>query len=223
MAARHGLVLVSVLAALLSAAACSEETPTSPALPTSRSYAPLDVRCWIEGTLLCSVNRFGDGDLTDKAEWFATDLPWGTTADPSVTFSRPGVPVASRPVKVYIAARVGTETRASTLSYELAQGVAPIPLAALTGFTYEGDTGFTTIEGVRVEIVGGNGVAAASVVSGGGGFYMFTHVRVGVPFTMRASKDGYGSVDVQHPGIRVLPEGFLETSTIAQHFRLNRR
>lgn len=222
MAARHGLALVSVLAALLGAGGCSE-TPTSPAPPTSRSYAPLDVRCWIEGTLLCSVNRFGDGDLTGKAEWFATDLPWGTTPDPSVTFSRPGVPVASRPVKLYMAARVGTEADASPLSYELAPGAAPIPLAALTGFTFEGDTGFTGLEGVRVEIAGGTGITPASIVSGGGGFYMVTHVRVGVPFTMRASKDGYGSVDLQHPGIRVLPEGFPDTSTTAQHFRLNKR
>jgi hypothetical protein len=49
------------------------------------------------------------------------------------------------------------------------------------------------------------------------------HVRVGVPFTIRASKPGYGSVEMQHSGIRVLPEGFPDTSTIAQHFRLNRR
>ena len=223
MPARHGLFRVSVFAALLGVAACSD-TPTSPQAPIGRgSYAPLDVRCWMEAELLCNVHRFGDGDLTANAEWFATELPWGTVGDASVTFTRPGVPVASRPVKLYIAARVGTETRASSLSYEMAPGAVPIPLAALTGFTYEGDIGLTTLEGVRVEIAGGSGVATASALSGGGGFYSIMHVRVGVPFTIRASKDGYGTVDVQHPGIRVLPEGFLETSTIAQHFRLNRR
>lgn len=224
MAARHGLTLVSVCAALLAVGACSE-TPTSPEAPsTGRSnYAPLDVRCWIEGSLLCSVNRFGEGDLTDKAQWFATDLPWGTTPDPAVTFTRAGVPVASRSVKLYIAARVGAETDTSPLSYELAPGATPIPLAALVGFTYEGDTGFTTLEGVRIEIVGGNGVSAASLVSGGGGFYQFTHVRVGVPFTMRASKEGYTSVEVQHAGIRVLDGGFPDTASAAQHFRMNRR
>ncbi len=222
MTARHGPALVSVLAALLGTAACSD-TPNSPtpATSTARGYAPLDVRCWIEGTLLCSLNRFGDGDLTDKAEWFATDLPWGTTPDPSVRFPRPGVPVASRPVKLYMAARVGTEVDASPVSYELAPGAAPIPLAALAGFTFEGDSGFTALDGVRVEILNAPGTAATSTLSNG--FYSIQHVRVGVPFTMRASKDGYASAEVQHPGIRVLPEGFPDAATTAQHFRLNRR
>jgi hypothetical protein len=91
MAAHHGLVLVSVLAALLGAAACSE-TPTGPATPTSRSYAPLDVRCWIEGTLLCSVNRFRDGDLTDKAEWFATGPPRAAGRFPRYLHDRAALP-----------------------------------------------------------------------------------------------------------------------------------
>ena len=108
MPARHGLFLVSVFAALLGVAACSD-TPTSPQAPIGRgSYAPLDVRCWMEAELVCNVHRFGDGDLTANAEWFATELPWGTVGDASVTFTRPGVPVASRPVKLYIAARTAT-------------------------------------------------------------------------------------------------------------------
>lgn len=222
MAARHGLTLVTVLAAL-GAAAC-RETPTSPGPSTGRgNYAPLEVHCLTAPELACLVRRFGGGDLTARAEWYATDQPGGTTTDPAVTFPRPGVPVAARPVKVYIAARVGTEARASSLSYEITPGAAPVSLAAVLGFTYEGDAGFAALDGVRVEIVSGPGLAATPAVSGINGLYTIPHVRVGVPFTIRASKTGYGSVDVQHAGIRVLSEGFPDTSTIAQHFRLNRR
>ena len=223
-ASRLRLAIVGCLVATAGMAACGE-TPTSPATPgTARNtFAPLDVRCWLEAELLCSVHRFGEGDLTARAEWYATELIWGTTADPAVTFPRPGVPVASRPVKLYIAARVGTETRASSLAYDMAPGARPIALAALVGFSYEGDTGFTVLEGVRVDLLDGDGTAGLSAVTGGGGFYTISHVRVGVPFTIRASKAGYLPVNVQHPGIRVLPEGFPDTASIAQHFRLIKR
>lgn len=199
--------------------------PTEPTalVPDGRNYIPLNVNCLVSPELACVVTRFGQGDLTAQAEWYATDVIYGTTADPAVTFPGPGVPAATRPVKLYIAARIGTETRASSLSYEMAPGTRPVPLAAIAGFTYEGDTGLTTLDGVRIEIVDGEGIAGMSVVSGLSGFFLLSHVRIGMPFTMRASKPGYTSVDVQHPGIRVGPEGFPDVTTTAQHFRLNRQ
>lgn len=212
------------LLGLLLLAGC-HSTPTEPtaAGPDGRTYVPLNVNCLMAPELACAVTRFGQGDLTAQAEWYATDVIYGTTADPAVTFPRPGVPVASRPVKLYIAARIGTETRASSLSYDMAPGTRPIPLAALVGFTYEGDTGFNVLEGVRIEVLGNESVAGASTVTGAGGFYQLWHMRIGVPFTMRASKPGYTSVDVPHPGIRIAPEGFPDVATSAQHFRLNRQ
>lgn len=217
-AARHVGLLLLLLAGCHS-------TPTEPtaAVPDGRSYVPLNVSCLMAPELACVVTRFGQGDLTSQAEWYATDVMYGTTAADGVTFPRPGVPVPSRPVKLYIAARVGTETRASSLSYEMAPGARPIELAALFGFAYEGDTGFNGLEGVRVEALGGDGVTGASAVTGSNGFYLLSHVRVGVPFTLRASKTGYRSVDVAHPGVRVLAEGFPDTTTTAQHFRLTRQ
>lgn len=224
MTPRLRLAVVGCVVTAVGMAACSG-TPTSPASPgTARnSFAPLDVRCWMEAELLCSVNRFGEGDLTARAEWYATELSWGTTADPAVTFPRPGVPVASRAVKLYIAARVGTETRASSFAYEMAPGARPIPLAMLTGFVFEGDTGFTGLEGVKVEILDGEGVAGFSATTMVNGYYAIASVRVGVPFTMRATRTGYDSSVVRHEGIKVLPEGLPDFPTAAQHFRLNKR
>lgn len=223
MTRRLPLALVGWMVVALAAGACGG-TPTGPGPSAPRtSYAPLDVRCWIEAELLCSVHRFGEGDLTARAEWFATDVIWGTVAFPGVTFPRPGVPVATRPVRLYIAARVGTEARASSFAYEMAPGARPIPLALLTGFVFEGDTGFTGLEGVKVEILDGEGVAGFTATTNLTGSYSISYVRVGVPFTMRASRTGYEPSVVRHDGIKMLPEGLPDFATTAQHFRLKKQ
>lgn len=223
MSARHGWALVSLFGAVIGIAACSE-TPTSPQAPVGRgSYAPLQVQCTMEAELLCSVFRFGEGDLTAGAEWYATGLPWGTVPEPGVSFPRPGVPVASRPVKLYIAARVGTETDASSFAYEMAPGARPVLLAMLTGLVYEGDVGFTGLEGVDVQILDGEGMAGSSTTTNVSGFYAMSYVRVGVPFTIRATKNGYEPSLARHDGIKALPEGLPDFFTTSQHFRLKRR
>jgi hypothetical protein len=169
------------------------------------------------------VQRFGEGDLTARAEWFATDVMWGTTPDARVTFRAPGVPEATERVRVFIGARVGTETDQSPYSYETAPGARPSPLAALSGFVYEGDSGLTGLSNVTVEILDGDGTAGLSATTNGNGFYIIFHLRVGVPFTIRASKVGYEPAVAAHQGIMPSPQGFPDSDTIFQHLRLKPR
>ena len=214
--------LGGVIVTALSLGGCqAAETPTQ---PTARfSLAPLEVRCSADATLVCAVQRFGEGDLTAQAQWFATDVIWGTQPDPAVTFPTPGVPVVARPVRLYIGARVNTETRASSYSYEMAPGSRAVPLAALSGFVYEGEAGYSGMSDARVEILEGEANAGLSATTNLNGFYLIFHVRVGVPFTIRASKSGYGPSVAAHQGIKPHPLGFPDAETISQHFRLNQQ
>ncbi|MEZ5418676.1 MAG: carboxypeptidase-like regulatory domain-containing protein [Vicinamibacterales bacterium] len=168
------------------------------------------------------MTRFGEGDLTFLAEWYTSDVGWADPAPAPVTFARPGVPVATTPTVVYIAARLGTERRASSFSYELAPGTPPVPLATLMGSTLEGETGATALADVRVEVIGTQGGRVVTTSSGAGGVYFLPHVRVGVPLRLRASKPGFRTTEVNHPGIRAHPDGFPDYTTNGQIFRLVR-
>lgn len=214
--------LVAVCVAAVGLSACQEAS--TPTRPTGKpQYVPLEVRCAVTAGLACTLRRFGEGDLTAAAEWFATDVIWVGGVDPRVSFPSPGVPVVSDRAQVYIAARVGTETRASSYSYELAPGAAPVPMAIFSGYTFDGDTGFVGVSGVAIELTG-DGIVPQAATTDVNGRYAFTHVRVGVPLTVRASRSGFEPQTLQHGGIRPATEGdFPDTSTTVQHFRLARR
>lgn len=137
-----------------------------------------------------------------------------------MTFTQPGVPVATRRVQLYIAARVGTETRASSFSYEMAPGAKAIPLALLLGYVWQGETSLAGLADVRIDILEGDGVAALSAMTNMNGSYQLFHVRVGVPFTIRAFRPGWTPSVVRHEGIKALPEGFPDFLTTVQHFRV---
>lgn len=220
MGAPRRIGLVAVWFGTLGLAAC-QQGPESPTQPTAnREYAPLEVRCSADVTLTCTVERFGEGDLTAQAEWFATDVMWGTVPDPGVTFTRPGVPVATRPVRLYIGARVGTETDRSSYSYEMAPGARAVQLAALLGFVYQGETGNSGLGDARVEIVEGEGSTGLSATTTANGSYTIFHVRVGVPLRIRGSKAGYEPSVATHQGIKPHPLGFPDAESIFQHFWL---
>lgn len=211
--------LVAACAVVLGLSGCQDAaTPTQ---PTGKpQYIPLEVRCSSGGALSCTVQRFGEGDLTARVEWFATDVAWGTTADPRVTFPVAGVPVTSERVQLYIAARVGTETRASSYSYDLAPATPPVPMALFSGYTFDGDAGFVGVSGVAVELAG-DGIVPQAATTDVNGRYAFTHVRVGVPLTIRVSRSGFASQTAQHGGIRPATEcDCPDWSTTVQHFRL---
>jgi hypothetical protein len=202
--------------------ACQQ--PETPTQPTGKpQYVPLSVRCGVEPSLRCTVQRFGEGDLTAMAEWFATDVIWVGGVDRRVSFPSPGVPVVNERAQVYIAARVGTETRASSYSYELAPGAAAVPMAIFSGYTFDGDTGFVGVSGVAIELTGAS-VVPQTATTDVNGRYAFSHVRVGVPLTIRASRSGFESQTVPHEGIKPASEGdFPDAGTTVQHFRLARR
>lgn len=212
---------LAALASLLTAACQQPETPTQ---PTGKpQYIPLDVRCTVDAALRCTVQRFGEGDLTASADWFASDVIWAATADPRVSFPYPGVPVASERVQLYIAARVGSEVRASLFSFEMAPGARPIPHAIFSGYAFDGETGFVGVSGVTIRLEG-EGVPTQTATTDVNGRYAFTHVRVGVPLTVHASRDGFAPQSARVEGIRATAEGNApDVSTAVQHFRLLRR
>jgi hypothetical protein len=214
--------LVALCGVALSLSAC-QEAAEGPTQPTGKpQYIPLEVRCSSGASLSCSVQRFGDGDLTARAEWFAIDVIWVGAADRRVSFASPGVPVPSERVQVYIAARVGTETRASSYSYELAPGTAPVPMALFSGYVFDGDTGFVGIAGVTIDLQE-EGAAPRTATTDVNGRYAFTHVRVSTALTIRAARNGFESQTARHVGIMPAAEGpFPDSSTTVQHFRLRR-
>jgi len=202
--------------------ACQQaETPTR---PTGKpQYIPLDVRCTADAALRCTVQRFGEGDLTARADWYASDVIWAATVDPRVSFPSPGVAVASERVLVYIAARVGSETRASSFSYEMAPGVPPLPHAIFSGYVFDGESGFVGVSGVTIRL-DGDAIPTQTATTDVNGRYAFTHVRVGVPLTIRASRDGFAPQTARAEGIRPTPEGNApDVATTVRHFRLLRQ
>ncbi|HUU34108.1 MAG TPA: carboxypeptidase-like regulatory domain-containing protein, partial [Vicinamibacterales bacterium] len=184
--------------------------------------APLEVVCSTDGPVMCTARRFGEGDLTGVVQWLASSTNTVQEPEPSVSFPSPGVPVPSRWTQVYIGARLGSEVDASSFAYEMAPGARPILLAPLVGYVYEGETGLAGLSDVKVEIIDGEGNAGLSRTTNVNGFYQMFHVRVGVPFTMRASRLGYVSALASHPGIEVHALGFPDIDTSFQHFHLTK-
>lgn len=218
----HGFGASAALAAVLGLTAC-QGAPTTPTQPTGRgNAAPLEVVCSTDGPVTCSARRFGEGDLTGVVQWLASSTNSVQEPEPSVSFSSPGVPVPNRWTQVYIAARLGSEVDASSFAYEMAPGARPILLAPIVGYVYEGETGLAGLSGVTVEIIDGEGNKGLSRTTNLNGFYQMFHVRVGLTFTMRASKPGYVPALASHPGIQIHPMGFPNVESSFQHFRLTK-
>ncbi len=219
----RALVWLALATAVAIASACENAEPPTRPSAAKPQYVPLDVRCTADAALRCTVQRFGEGDLTARAEWFATDVMWVGGVDARVRFPAPGVPQASEPVTAYIAARVGGDTRASLFSFEMAPGARPVPHATFSGYVFDGDTGFVGVSGVAIRLEG-DGIAPQTATTDVNGRYAFTHVRVGVPLTIAASRDGFAPQTARVDGIRPTPDGNSpEVSSAVQHFRLVRR
>jgi hypothetical protein len=91
-----------------------------------------------------------------------------------------------------------------------------VPLAYVRGDVFLATTE-TVLGGVTVEIIEGEGVGKRAVTLESGS-YFFEFLKLGAPFTARASKQGYVTEVKTHPGVIDHPLGFPTNAFL--HFNL---
>jgi hypothetical protein len=210
----RGRGLTAVSLGLLVAAACEIGTPSEPSR-LKPQFVPLVVTCDVVPVWRCTASRFGDGDVTARAQWSAADsfrLAMDTVVSGStaVEFPSPGLPRALRPAEVYIRADYvttnGQHLRAvAPHAYAAESGGQAVPMAYVSGTSFVGppSTGPSAVRlgGVTIEIVDGEGAGKQAMTRDDNAFYMIEFLRLGIPFTVRASKPGYEPDVRVHPGI----------------------
>jgi hypothetical protein len=198
------------------------ESPTTPS-SSKPSFVPLNVSCVTSPSFRCTAFRFGEGDVTARVSWSAADssrlaMDAPVTRSSVVDFPTPGVPRILQPGAVYIRADYLTQDSGpirdvAPNSYLVTPGEASVPAASISGAT-------TGVGGATIEIIDGEGAGRRTVSREDNAYFTIEFLRLGAPFTIRASKDGY-IPDVQtHPGIVNSASGFPTNTTI--HFSLLR-
>ena len=161
--------------------------------------------------LRCTASLYGDGDVTALSQWSAAESFRVATSAPfivstAVDFPTPGVPRALSAADVYICADYVSPTWGrmhdiAPHAYRVAPSAPAVPLSHVSGSAYVGAIGGTTLGGVTVEIIDGEGAGRRGVTLDGNGFYMIEFLRLNSPFTARATRTGYASDVKTHPGI----------------------
>jgi hypothetical protein len=138
--------------------------------------------------------------------WDASSTPIFFNASTAVMVAAPGLFVPMAAGKIVIRAIYRYPNGSLGGSHESVFGFAVSPgttavklMAYISGSVVEPDR-ITGIAGARVEILDGPD-AGRSTLSTSTAFYELDYVALGVPFTMRASKEGYAPVTLIHPAI----------------------
>jgi hypothetical protein len=199
--------LLALIAFVITVAGCGQ-APQVFLSPTGRTSAPL---CWPVGAnIRCTVYWAGGSrDATESVQWIVGDSWSASYARSSVAVvAAPGLirPVSRGIIAIHVPQIGPAYDTAAPHEYAVDPNAAPIPLAPfLQGAVYETD-GRTPIADVRVDILDGPDAGKfdqTKVDRSDGttsGFYNLYHLRMGVAFTMRASKSGYLPSTVTLPG-----------------------
>lgn len=191
-------------------------SPVVPSSPKPEWPPSLVVKCTVAVTLRCSASLYQEGDVTESATWSAAeafspamDVPLPSSS--AVVFPTPGVVQVLRPQNVYVRAdylspRWGHVRSIASHAYGLHPGRPAVPLAYLAGGTGPG--------GVTVEIIEGEDTGRKRVSRDDNGSYMIEFLRLGAPFTVRASRAGYVPEVKTHPGIVDDVLGYPSNSTV---------
>ncbi len=205
--------LIPALVAL--AAGCSGASsapPLKPSKPTDN--APLRVSCTPDQlSVRCTASVFGVGNVTSQTRWWATETLGATTDTSAVVFFGAGLATAVQPVSVYIRGEYrneggGTLAGLAPHSYQMTPAGTPVPLAYVSGQVNAPGLG-----GATVEIVEGEGAGKRDVTRDSG-FFMIEHLKLGAPFTIRASKAGYVPELKTNSGIIDDVYGFPANNTV---------
>lgn len=183
---------LSILLLALALAGCGSTSQTSPFTPTRPTdVAPLRIACRVDPpSVRCAATVFGVGDVTAQTRWWASSTFVFPDESKDVIFFAAGTVTAVQRADVYIRGDYrnsggGLLSGLAPHSYAMTPGEAPVPLAYVTG-----QVNVPGLGGATVEIIDGEGKGKKDV-SRDNGFFMIEHVRLGAPFTIRASKDGY--------------------------------
>lgn len=138
----------------------------------------------------CAATVFGIGNVTSQTRWRASETLAGTTETTAVVFFGAGLVTAVRPADIYIRGEYRNEgggilAGVAPHSYRMTPGGAPVPLAYVSG-----QVNVPGLTGATVEIVDGEGTGKRDLTRDNG-FYMIEHMKLGAPFAIRASRQGY--------------------------------
>jgi Carboxypeptidase regulatory-like domain len=185
---------------------------TAPSGSTKNTWVPpLVVTCSSGSALGCIATFADDNDVTARASWSAADSFDLVTSGPviasdAVVFRSPGVPTALSARNVYIRAdytspKYGHRSGFASHAYALTPGGEPIPLASISGAVFEGPPSLSTaVPNATITILAGEG-NGRSATTGVSGSFRIEFLRLGQPFTIRASKAGYSTDTRDHSGI----------------------
>ena len=209
------LRLVVALTVFLCFGSCHDGVTT----PT-RSLKPIgpffDVRCSPDGLSVRCVALLNGTDITNTADWWASEVLTFANESDAVVFEAPGVLTATRPTTVYIGPR-SSWTSVSPLSY----AVGPSSPAEARGHIRGqfSDEARGDLANVSIEIVEGADKGKAATPTLATVAYRFDHLQLRAPRTFRASKAGYQDEIQRHSGIEVV-DGRPQNTSL--HFRLKR-
>ncbi len=196
--------LYTLFLLVLVLAGCGDTPPSlgSPLRPSRPvDAAPLRISCTPEPpSLRCTASVFGTGNVTSQTKWWASEIYVFTTESSGVVFFAPGIVTAVRSTNIYVRGEYrnsggGVLRAVAPHSYEMTPGGAPVPLAYVSG-----QVNVPGLGGATVEVIDGEGTGKRDLTRDNG-FYMIEHMKLGVPFTLRASRDGYASESKTNSGI----------------------
>jgi len=169
----------SVLILFIGLLACGENRTGPPQFPYQ---LPMEIRCVpVQAALHCTA-ILGRQDVTTQAVWSTSDQNVAAISAPAVV-----TPVARGEIEINAAYGY----RATPVLYLVDPRESPTELGWISGDVREDNESNETIAGATVEIVEGDHNRGKSATTDRFGRYSIKYVKVGVPFTARASKAGY--------------------------------
>jgi hypothetical protein len=143
-----------------------------------------------------------DVDVTAAVTWSASDSSFSDcpTSSSVAIVASPGVirPVRRGSVSIHVCNASGH--RVALHAYAVDPAGPAVPLAPYVGGLVSEANGATPIVGAVVEIIDGGVDTGKTDTTRVNGTYFIEHIRMGMPFTVRASKPGYLSAESRHPG-----------------------
>lgn len=192
-----------ILASALFAAACGETAPTQPSNPRPLAQfvrqpvcAPVGVE--VHCTVQAPLNGVGDVDVTASATWTVAESNSsdGFTSIDVAVVAAPGriVPVRSGNIAIHV--RIPGAHNVAQHTYAVDPAAPAIVLAPAIAVAVTDATTGASIPDAKVEIISGGIDTGKSIQTLGNGAGSLQHLRMGVAFTIRASKAGYVASDM---------------------------
>jgi hypothetical protein len=160
----------------------------------------IEVHCTVTMQVLDSPART---DITGVATWSVSEDPFSAVPTTIAGVTAPGVIVPFRPGDIYIRADYFANGLRISNTAQHSYAVSPTSPAVVLSVYLAGSLfefgGFKPIDDVLIEIIDGPDAGRSARAINGS--YLIKYVAMNVPFTVRASKAGYETLEQRHPGI----------------------